>query len=139
LARRGGTDCEDIPDIEALPGSAADIPIVLGEEFDASGSLVFTINGKTFPEVPPVMVETGGVHVMSVKNDSDMDHPFHLQGFFFQRLNVAGKPRNKDTIIVKAHETLELASRFDEQSRPGLRDPAAFRLRASHRASLRAR
>ncbi|MBK7583273.1 MAG: multicopper oxidase family protein [Myxococcales bacterium] len=105
------------PDIEKLPPGLADMPIALGEAFDGSGSLVFTVNGGTYPNVPPLVAENGSVHVLTVKNESDMDHPFHLHGFFFQRLGEAGKPKNKDTIIVKAHETLELASRFDE---PGM-------------------
>lgn len=104
------------PDIEGLPSAPVDMPIALAEAFDDQGELVFTINGKTYPDVPPVTAKNGSLHVLGLKNESDMDHPFHLHGFFFQRL---GAPRlaNKDTLIVKAHESLELVSRFDE---PGM-------------------
>lgn len=104
------------PVIEELPSAPADISIALAEAFDDQGELVFTVNGKTYPEVPPLVVANGSVHVLGVQNESDMDHPFHLHGFFFQEL---GAPRlaNKDTIIVRAHASLSLVARFDE---PGM-------------------
>ena len=108
------------PEIERLPPRPVDFPIVLSESFDATGQLVFTINGMTFPDVPPLSVPTGADRVLQVENDSDMDHPFHLHGFFFQLLSIDGAPVaadrlvNKDTQIVRAHSTLELVSRFDE-------------------------
>lgn len=109
----GRTLLESFPAIEKLQAPAADIPVALGESFDDKGELVFTINGEVFPNVPVVQVANGSVHTMGVKNESDMDHPFHLHGFFFQRQN-GDPPRNKDTIIVKAHESMDLTARFDE-------------------------
>lgn len=111
---------EAFPDIERLPAGPVDFPIVLAEAFDPSGELVFTVNGQTFPDVPPFMAPNGSVRVMRVQNDSDMDHPFHLHGFFFQALAVDGEAvpfdalRNKDTTIAKAHSTMDLVARFDE-------------------------
>ncbi len=102
------------PEVEKLPAGAADIPVVLGEKFDDKGELVFTINGQVYPDVPPVLTANGSVRTLGVKNESDMDHPFHLHGFFFQRQNDTGTLKNKDTIIVKAHESMELTARFDE-------------------------
>jgi FtsP/CotA-like multicopper oxidase with cupredoxin domain len=57
---------------------------------------------------------------MQVTNESDMDHPFHLHGFFFQILErdgVALPPdalANKDTLIVPAKKSAKLVARFDE-------------------------
>ncbi len=102
------------PNVEKLPAVAADIPVALGEKFDDNGELVFTINGQVYPDVPVVQTANGSIHTMGVSNESDMDHPFHLHGFFFQRQNDTGTLKNKDTIIVKAHESLELTARFDE-------------------------
>lgn len=102
------------PEVAKLPAAPADIPVVLGEKFDAKGELVFTINGQVYPNVPPVLTANGSVRTMAVENESDMDHPFHLHGFFFQRQNDVGTLKNKDTIIVKAHESMELTARFDE-------------------------
>ena len=65
-------------------------------------------------------VERNGVRILELKNESEMDHPFHLHGFFFQVLEKNGVPQplasmgNKDTIIVPALSTLKLVSRFDE-------------------------
>lgn len=102
--------------------SQTTIPIDL-DEATRNGELVFTINGAVFPDVPKVMVERGGSRVLEVKNTSEMDHPFHLHGFFFQVLEKNGAPAlldttgNKDTIIIPAKSTLKLLSRFDE---PGM-------------------
>jgi FtsP/CotA-like multicopper oxidase with cupredoxin domain len=104
---------------EALPADAPHVPLVLNEG-TRDGELVFTINGAVFPDLPHVEVERNGVRVLEVKNESEMDHPFHLHGFFFQVLEKNGVPQslesmgNKDTIIVPAMSTLKLVSRFDE-------------------------
>jgi FtsP/CotA-like multicopper oxidase with cupredoxin domain len=118
LAERALPDA--FPDIERLPQAPVDFPIVLDEAFDANAALVFTVNGETFPDVPPLSVPSGSVRVLGVQNASDMDHPFHLHGFFFQTLAVDGlapAPEslvNKDTVIVKAQSSLDLVARFDE-------------------------
>jgi len=101
------------PDIEQLPTAESDFQLELGEAFQG-GDLVFTINGKTWPDVPPLMIAKGELKTLSVSNVSDMDHPFHLHGFFFQ---VPGQPLAwKDTVIVGAHSKLSLVARYD---RPG--------------------
>jgi FtsP/CotA-like multicopper oxidase with cupredoxin domain len=99
--------------------SATSIPITLDEAVK-DGETVFTVNGKTFPDVPAMMVENGGLRLLDVENASEMDHPFHLHGFFFQVLERNGTPialgssGNKDTIIVPAKGRLKLVTRFDE-------------------------
>ena len=66
------------------------------------------------------MVGNGELRVLEVKNDSEMDHPFHLHGFFFQVLEKNGVHQplesmgNKDTIIVPMKSSMKLVSRFDE-------------------------
>ncbi|MBI3201142.1 MAG: multicopper oxidase family protein [Myxococcales bacterium] len=102
------------PAVEKLPAPPGDVPVVLGEKFDDKGEVVFTINGQAYPNVPVVQTAKGSVRTLAVKNDSDMDHPFHLHGFFFQRQSDTGTLKNKDTIIVKAHESMALTARFDE-------------------------
>jgi FtsP/CotA-like multicopper oxidase with cupredoxin domain len=108
------------PGVPALPkDGASDIPIKLDETI-RDGAVVFTVNDKTYPDVPTVEVENGGLRVLDVVNWSEMDHPFHLHGFFFQVLERNGAPvalessGNKDTIIVPAHGALKLLTRFDE-------------------------
>lgn len=107
------------PAIEALPGEATRVPLVLNEAF-RDGELVFTINDFVFPNVPHVRVERGGLRILEVTNASEMDHPFHLHGFFFQVLAKNGvhtpleSTGNKDTVIVPAKTSVTLVSRFDE-------------------------
>ncbi|MBS2012912.1 MAG: multicopper oxidase family protein [Deltaproteobacteria bacterium] len=110
------------PPIERLPPAPSAVPLSL-DEATRNGELVFTVNGAVFPDVPKVMVERGGLRFLDVTNASEMDHPFHLHGFFFQVLEQSGTPvplertGNKDTIIVPAKTKLRLLSRFDE---PGM-------------------
>ncbi|MFO0739619.1 MAG: multicopper oxidase family protein [Labilithrix sp.] len=108
------------PALEPLPqDGAASVGIQLGE-VERSDGTVFTVNGKTFPDVPHVAVERGGLRILDVENTSEMDHPFHLHGFFFQVVERNGGPvdlatmGNKDTIVVPAHGRLKLITRFDE-------------------------
>lgn len=118
----GRTLPNEFPSIEAFPPATQTLPIELNET-TRNGELVFTVNGAVFPDVPKVMVERGGSRVLEVKNVSEMDHPFHLHGFFFQVLEKNGLPiplessGNKDTVIIPAQTTLKLLARFDE---PGM-------------------
>ena len=108
------------PGVAPLPeAGATPMPIAL-DEVVRDGEVVFTINGKTFPDVPEVMVPNGALRVLEVSNASEMDHPFHLHGFFFQVLSRNGAAvdlasmGNKDTIVVPALGNLRLLARFDE-------------------------
>ena len=115
----GRTLPDAFPPIAALPDAARSVPISL-DEGTRDGELMFTINNAVFPNVPTVMVENGGVRILDVHNESEMDHPFHLHGFFFQLLEKNGVRQplesigNKDTIIIPGKASMKLVSRFDE-------------------------
>jgi FtsP/CotA-like multicopper oxidase with cupredoxin domain len=85
----------------------------LGERM-AHHEWLFTINDTTFPNVPPVMASLGARPSWTISNESGMDHPFHLHGFFFQRRGV---PEWKDTIDVPANSSIEIV--VDLALRPG--------------------
>jgi FtsP/CotA-like multicopper oxidase with cupredoxin domain len=85
----------------------------LGERM-AHHEWLFTINDYTYPNVPPVTASLGGTPSWTITNESEMDHPFHLHGFFFQRRGV---PEWKDTIDVPAGSSIEIV--VDLASRPG--------------------
>ncbi len=110
------------PAIELLSESAGVVPLVLAEEF-RDGELAFTINGETYPDVPPIDVGLGELRRLEIRNEAEMDHPFHLHGFFFQEVardGAAVPPEAriwKDTIIVPQKSTMALVARFDE---PGM-------------------
>lgn len=119
-----GTIPQTSAEIERLTvAGAATVPIRLSEKFNEEGKLLFMINEEVHPDVPMVHAMSGETKVLELDNQSDMDHPFHLHGFFFQVLARNGEPEpqdalaNKDTIIVPGRQKLTLAARLDE---PGM-------------------
>jgi FtsP/CotA-like multicopper oxidase with cupredoxin domain len=104
--------------IERLPDGPSLAEITLDEGL-REAELVFTVNGQTYPDVPPISMSAGTVARLEVENASEMDHPLHLHGFFFQLLGPGGVSPgdslgNKDTIIVPRESKLRLVARFDE-------------------------
>ncbi|WP_188388647.1 multicopper oxidase family protein [Priestia taiwanensis] len=77
--------------------------------------MVYTINGKVFPDVEPLKVKKGDLIKVKMVNRSMMDdHPMHLHGHFFQVLSRNGKPVEgspiiKDTLNLKPGEEYEVA------------------------------
>lgn len=80
------------------------------------------INGLPDWEAPPIPAALGETQLWTVTNIVPYAHPFHIHGFFFQVLDIDGRPPDvlewKDTADVPVNGTLRLAVRFDE--RPGL-------------------
>lgn len=79
---------------------------------------VFTINGKSYDEVPPLTVKKGDKILVTMKNVGSSDHPMHLHGHFFQVLSkdnipFSGSPIMKDTLNVKPKETYVVAFEAD--------------------------
>lgn len=91
----------------------------LGAEMDMDNEemgMAWTINGKAYPDVPPLKVDEGDKVKVTMTNNSmdDSTHPMHLHGQFFQVLSkngesVKGSPIMKDTLNVKPDETYEIA------------------------------
>lgn len=81
--------------------------------------MVFTINGKTFPDTDNINVKTGDLVKVRLVNNSHKDgHPMHLHGHFFQVLSKNGKPISgspivKDTINLKPGEEYVVAFKAD--------------------------
>ncbi|MCX8131850.1 MAG: multicopper oxidase family protein [Clostridia bacterium] len=78
----------------------------------------YTINGKVFSELPALKVKTGDLVKMAYENKSEVDHPMHLHGHFFQILSkngktVSGAPIMKDTLLVKPGEKYVVAFKAD--------------------------
>lgn len=84
-----------------------------------NGEMVYTINGKVFPDTDKIKVKRGDKVKVTFVNQSKMDdHPMHLHGHFFQVLSKNGKPVQgspimKDTLNVKPGETYEVAFEAD--------------------------
>ncbi|QIZ67019.1 multicopper oxidase family protein [Geobacillus subterraneus] len=81
--------------------------------------MIFTINGKTYPETAPVNVKKGDLVKVKLVNNSPKDlHPMHLHGHFFQVLSKNGKPITgspliKDTLNLKPGEEYVVAFKAD--------------------------
>jgi FtsP/CotA-like multicopper oxidase with cupredoxin domain len=77
------------------------------------------VDGEAHHHADPVRV--GDLQVWDVVNETKMDHPFHLHGFFFQVLEVNGAPPEflswEDTINVPAKGRVRIAWMPDD--RPG--------------------
>jgi FtsP/CotA-like multicopper oxidase with cupredoxin domain len=87
---------------------------------DVNGRLNFMINDAVHVNDQPVKI--GELQVWEIYNESSMDHPFHLYGFFFQVLEINGKPPQyrawKDTINVPPGIKAKIAWLPD--NRPGI-------------------
>jgi FtsP/CotA-like multicopper oxidase with cupredoxin domain len=79
----------------------------------------FVVNREAHHRDQPVRV--GELQVWDIVNDTKMDHPFHLHGFFFQVVAVNGEPPAflswEDTINVPPKGTVRIAWLPDD--RPG--------------------
>lgn len=67
----------------------------------------WTMNGKTWPNVPPILVRRGEKLLVHFKDTTDMDHPMHLHGHTFALVAIDGKalrnPLPKDVTLVGAN------------------------------------
>jgi FtsP/CotA-like multicopper oxidase with cupredoxin domain len=79
----------------------------------------FVINDEGHHRAEPVRV--GELQVWDVVNETRMDHPFHLHGFFFQVLDVNGEPPPylswEDTVNIPPSGRVRIAWLPDD--RPG--------------------
>ena len=78
-------------DIEPLatPGSAPTREVHLGAKMSVRHFVDFLVNDESHHRDRPVKV--GELQVWDVFNDTMMDHPFHLHGFFFQVIELNGQ------------------------------------------------
>jgi len=91
----------------------------LGVRMSLRHGVDFLVNKEQHHRDQPVRV--GELQVWDVVNDTLMDHPFHLHGFFFQVVSVNGEPPAflswEDTVNVPPKRTVRIAWLPDD--RPG--------------------
>lgn len=90
--------------------------------FDGNYQMAYTINGKVFPNIPPIEVQKGDVVKVHIVNNSNFIHPMHLHGHSFQVLTRNDKPLTGsvvelDTLNVLPGESYDIAFKADN---PGL-------------------
>ncbi len=119
------------PSVAEIPARLRDIqPLVtapvtptrevhLGEKLSLRHGVDFFVNNEQHHRDRPVRV--GELQVWDVMNDTMMDHPFHLHGFFFQVVSVNGDAPSflswEDTVNVPPKSTVRIAWLPDD--RPG--------------------
>ncbi|MGO4537280.1 multicopper oxidase domain-containing protein [Paenibacillus sp. 2TAB19] len=84
--------------------------------------LINTINGKSFHEIPPMIVEEGDRVKITILNAGGGNHPFHMHGHVFRVLSrngqpLTGSPVYLDTLLTQKDETYEIYVLADN---PGL-------------------
>jgi FtsP/CotA-like multicopper oxidase with cupredoxin domain len=93
--------------------------VLLSSRLNKRRGVDFTVNDERHHVDEPVTV--GELQVWDVVNETHMEHPFHLHGFFFQVLEDDGKKPEtlswKDTVNVRGNSTVRLAWLPDD--RPG--------------------
>jgi FtsP/CotA-like multicopper oxidase with cupredoxin domain len=75
---------------------------------------IFTLDGKTFPDTPTILVRPGQLVRFHIVNQSGETHPMHLHGHTFAVLSrdghaLSGSPVYLDTVNIQPHETYDLA------------------------------
>jgi FtsP/CotA-like multicopper oxidase with cupredoxin domain len=91
----------------------------LGFKLSLKHGVDFLINNEPHHRDQPVKV--GELQVWDIVNDTMMDHPFHLHGFFFQVVSVNGEPPSfrswEDTVNVPPKGRVRIA--WVPDNRPG--------------------
>ena len=91
--------------------------VKLGWKLSAKHGVDFTINRETHHRGEPCTA--GTLQVWDIVNGSPVDHPFHLHGFFFQVVEVNGKPPEflswEDTVNIPARGRVRIAWLPDER------------------------
>jgi len=80
----------------------------------------WTINGKSWPDVDPLVVQAGQRYKILLENKSGDDHPIHLHRHTFELTRIAGKTTTgirKDTVNVPRRQSAEIDFIADD---PGL-------------------
>lgn len=100
---------------------AEEVPIALTMA-EGENAWELGINGVPGAHAQPIHARVGATQVLVVDNVSPFSHPFHLHGFFFQRLDESGNVVHpielKDTIDVPPVGRVKLAAHYDD--RPGM-------------------
>jgi len=85
---------------------------------NAGMGMVWTINGKSFPDTDPISVKVGQIVKLRFKNNDTgmmhpMDHPIHIHGTYFQIVSIDGEMPDretwKDTVSVPAGKFVDIA------------------------------
>lgn len=81
--------------------------------FRRGGKIVWTINGRAYPDVEKIKLKAKIFNKILLNNQSSRLHPMHLHGQFFKVLSRNGVPVQenfwRDTVLVNPRESVEIA------------------------------
>lgn len=107
--------------VEPLPIDGARRSIVLEADLHDPRGPVMTINGEGWPFGDPIEARLGEVEVWEITSASDVRHPLHVHGTFFQVIDRDGIPEPvrgwRDTVAIGPLERLRIAVRYDTPGR----------------------
>jgi FtsP/CotA-like multicopper oxidase with cupredoxin domain len=141
LPKANGFGFDDYPMFEAtVTGEAGElelpewVPAVVPEveeaqqevvmEFNAEQGAVglkWTINGETYENSTAIQVTQDRPSLVRIKNLSNLEHPFHLHGQFFQNVErnglAAEEPGLRDTVLIEGGDEVLLYTGFENPGR----------------------
>jgi FtsP/CotA-like multicopper oxidase with cupredoxin domain len=88
------------------------IPLVFSSRFEGHGALDrWMINGKSYPDTAPLLLQSGLRHRLVFDNRSSIDdHPVHIHRHDFELVSIGGAALSgvyKDVVIVEAGTVVE--------------------------------
>lgn len=101
----------------AMNGMSGMMGAMMGGSTAGMG-MMWTINGKAYPDTEPISVNVGQIVKLRFKNEDTMglhpmDHPIHLHGAYFQVVSIDGMAPEretwKDTVSVPAGGYVDIA------------------------------
>ena len=88
------------------------VPMIFaGLPVGADGLQHWTVNGKEYPDVPPLMLQRGLRYRLSFVNGSAMPHPLHLHRHSLELVSVGGRHGSgllKDVVNIPANSAMEV-------------------------------
>src|SRR6266851_4397083 len=99
------------PPHPAAPDRTYELTLSGGMMMMGMGSDAWTINGRSYPDTPPIEVKVGQRVRLRLFNMSMEDHPMHLHGHTFQLVAVNGRSVDgplKDTITLRHMEQYDI-------------------------------
>jgi len=108
-------------EVPAIEESEQEVLMELNVEQTATGALKWTINGEAYEDSEAIEVIGKLPTYVTIKNLSNLEHPFHLHGQFFQNVErnhlPAEEPGLRDTVLIEGGEVLLLYTNFENPGR----------------------
>lgn len=108
-------------ELPAIEPEEQDLSLIFDAESGDDGLFEWSINGDTYADSEPLVVDQGKPSLITLKDRSGLDHPFHLHGQFFQVVERTGdseiEPGFQDTVLVEGNEKVVIYTTFDNPGR----------------------